>query len=55
MKAGDAFTSENLRSIRPGHGLAPRYLGDILGKKATCDIVRGTPMSWDLVGGPQTV
>jgi N-acetylneuraminate synthase len=51
MKAGDRFTLENMRSIRPGHGLSPKYYKEILGKKASKDIERGTPLSWDLVEG----
>lgn len=50
MKAGEPFTPENLRSIRPGDGLPPKYLKEILGKKAKADIPRGTPMRWELVG-----
>jgi N-acetylneuraminate synthase len=46
MKAGDVFTEENLRSIRPGHGLAPKYLKDILGARAACDLERATPLQW---------
>lgn len=42
MKAGEAFTSENVRSIRPGYGLHTRYLDVVLGKKSTTDIVAGT-------------
>lgn len=49
MKAGDTFTEENIRSIRPGHGLHPRYLTDLLGHKANKAIKRGTPISWELV------
>ena len=49
MKAGDRFARENIRSIRPGHGLSPKYYKDILGKKASRDIERGTPLSWDLI------
>jgi N-acetylneuraminate synthase len=49
MKAGDTFTEQNLRSIRPGHGLHPRYLTDLLGHKANKAIKRGTPISWELV------
>jgi len=49
MKRGDAFTAMNIRSIRPGHGLHTRYLPEIMGKHAACDIERGTPMSWDFV------
>jgi N-acetylneuraminate synthase len=52
VKVGEEFTRNNVRSIRPGHGLAPKYLPDILGRKAICDIARGAPLSWDLVGDP---
>jgi pseudaminic acid synthase len=51
VRAGDPFTKDNVRSIRPGHGLPPRYLGTVLRKRATRDIFCGTPLSWDLVGG----
>ena len=44
MKAGDVFTEENLRSIRPFHGLPPRDYPSILGQKAKIDIERGTPL-----------
>ncbi|MDD5145043.1 MAG: pseudaminic acid synthase [Candidatus Pacebacteria bacterium] len=49
MKAGDLFTRENVRCIRPGYGLAPRQLPEILGKKASKDIERGTALDWDLI------
>lgn len=49
VKAGEKFTEKNLRSIRPGYGLPPKHIGEIIGKTATCDISRGTPLSWDLV------
>lgn len=51
MKAGERFTPDNVRSIRPGYGLHTRYLRTILGSFANQDIKRGTPLSWDLVGG----
>jgi N-acetylneuraminate synthase len=51
MRAGEVFTRENVRSIRPGHGLPPKYLADVLGRTATADAPRGTPLSWNLVGG----
>jgi pseudaminic acid synthase len=51
IQAGEPFTPENLRSIRPGHGLQPRYLQDILGKTASQDIRRGTPLGWHHVAG----
>lgn len=50
MKAGDRFTPETLRSIRPGFGIHPKYLDTLLGKRANTDIQRGTPMTWDLIG-----
>lgn len=50
VRSGDPFTSENVRSIRPGHGLHTRHLSEILGKRATRNIARGTPLSWELVG-----
>ncbi len=49
VKPGEAFTCENVRSIRPGHGLHTRHLPEILGKRAANNIDRGTPLSWDLV------
>jgi N-acetylneuraminate synthase len=51
MRAGEPFTEQNVRSIRPGYGLPPRYLEDILGRRAACDIARGTPLEWSLVAG----
>ena len=47
---GECFTAQNVRSIRPGFGLSPRYLDIVLGKRAACDIARGTPLSWALLG-----
>ena len=49
MKAGDVFTSENVRSIRPGQGLHPRFLDTVLGRCATRDIERGIPLDWSLM------
>jgi len=49
MKAGEVFTEENVRSIRPSNGLHPKYLKDILGKKAAIDIKKGTPLQWELI------
>ncbi|MBF0592855.1 MAG: pseudaminic acid synthase [Nitrospirae bacterium] len=51
IQGGETFTEDNVRSIRPGHGLHPRHLKDILGKTATTSIERGTPLSWQLVEG----
>ena len=49
MRAGQVFTPTNLRSIRPGFGLPPRHLHEILGHRARTDISRGTPLTWTLV------
>lgn len=46
---GVELTTANVRSIRPGHGLAPKHLPEILGRHARRAITRGTPLSWDLV------
>ncbi len=51
MEAGEMFTPENVRSIRPGNGLHTRHLNEIIGKYTTHNIERGTPLTWDLVGG----
>ncbi|MBC7261120.1 MAG: pseudaminic acid synthase [Chloroflexi bacterium] len=49
VKAGEIFTEENVRSIRPGHGLPPKFLKYILGRQAARDIARGTPLRWELI------
>ena len=49
MKAGDVFTPENLRSVRPSCGLHTRYYEELLGKRITRDARLGTPMDWSLV------
>lgn len=46
---GELFTEHNIRSIRPGFGLPPKYLPKVLGRSAGCQIPRGTPVSWDLL------
>ena len=51
IKAGEPFTTRNVRSIRPGQGLHTRHLEEILHRAAACDIARGTPLAWELVGG----
>jgi pseudaminic acid synthase len=45
----DIFTAVNVRSIRPSHGLHPRHLEEVLGKRAAREIKKGTPLSWDCV------
>jgi len=49
MKAGDVFTPENLRSVRPANGLHTMYYEELLGKRIAKDATMGTPMSWELV------
>ncbi len=49
IEAGEAFTEKNVRSIRPAHGLHPRYLPEILGRKAARAVRRGSPLTWDMV------
>ena len=49
ISQGDRFTTENIRIIRPGDGLKPKYFNEILGKKAGNNIKRGTPLNWDFI------
>lgn len=49
MKAGDVITEKNMRSIRPGLGLPPKYYDILLGKKVKCDVKRGTALTWDMI------
>jgi pseudaminic acid synthase len=51
VKAGERLDDRSVRSIRPGHGLSPRHLPDVLGRVASRDIRRGTPLTWDMLGG----
>lgn len=49
IKTGEIITEENIRSIRPGYGLPPKFLPAVLGKKAKKDLIKGTPLSWDII------
>ena len=49
IKAGEKLTKENIRVIRPGFGLAPKYYEIVLGKVVNRDVEKGTPLSWDLI------
>lgn len=49
VKKGETLTEENVRSIRPGHGLHSRHLKDVLGRRAVRDIKQGTPLSLELI------
>jgi N-acetylneuraminate synthase len=49
LKAGDLLTIENVRAIRPGYGLAPKYLEQVLGRRVNKNVNFGTGLSWDLL------
>ncbi|MFN8442912.1 MAG: pseudaminic acid synthase [Caldilineaceae bacterium] len=49
MQPGDLFSAENVRSIRPGHGLHTRFLDEVIGRRASQKIERGTPLDWKYV------
>lgn len=49
IEKAERFTPENIRCIRPGSGLHPRYYGDIMGKKAATALTRGTPLAWEMI------
>ena len=50
IKKGEKFSGKNLKIIRPGMGLEPKYLELLIGKKSLIDVKKGTPLSWDIVG-----
>jgi pseudaminic acid synthase len=50
MQAGDTFTGKNLRIVRPGMGLPPKYYEKFLGKKVSISTEKGTPVQWELLG-----
>lgn len=47
IKKGELFTEENIRSVRPGYGMHPKYLNDVFGKKASYDLAFATPLTWE--------
>ena len=49
LKAGDVITADAIRSVRPGFGLAPKYLTSVLGKRVSRDTAFGTPLAWNLL------
>ena len=49
IKAGDLITRENIRSIRPGLGLPPKYFENFIGKTASIDMPKGTPLNWEIL------
>jgi pseudaminic acid synthase len=48
VRAGERFSAENLRAIRPGFGLPPKHLPDLIGRRAARDVARGTPAAWEM-------
>ncbi len=50
ITAGEPFTEANVRSIRPGFGLPPKMLRDVLGRRATVDLPKGSPLTMDAIG-----
>ena len=50
MKAGEELTPENLRCVRPGMGLAPKYFDIMLGRTVNQDVKRGQALNWSLIG-----
>lgn len=55
IAAGEQFTRDNVRRIRPGYGLAPRHIDTVVGKRAARAIARGTPLTWELIEGNENV
>lgn len=49
IKKGEILSQDNVRSIRPGFGIHSRYFNDIIGKKAKCNIKKGTPLEWNIM------
>ena len=49
VKAGETLTPDNVRSVRPSNGLAPKEYDKVLGKKFAGDVKAGTPLSWELI------
>lgn len=49
LAPGDVLTPQNLRAVRPGYGLPPKYLDQLLGKRVSRAVKRGTPMTWELL------
>jgi N-acetylneuraminate synthase len=49
LQAGETISPDALRAIRPGFGLSPRHRDQLIGKRVTRDVARGTPANWDLL------
>jgi N-acetylneuraminate synthase len=50
VAAGEEFTEKNIRVLRPGIGLAPKYFDIFMGRKSARDLKKGTPVNWDILG-----
>jgi pseudaminic acid synthase len=50
MKAGEVLSEENIRCVRPGKGLAPKFYEEVIGRKINQDVSKGTPLNWGLIG-----
>jgi N-acetylneuraminate synthase len=50
IRAGEVLTTQNLRVVRPGFGLAPKYLDEVLGRRVNQDLRMGQAMRWEFVG-----
>ncbi len=53
MKKGDLLTSSNVKAIRPGLGLLPKHLEQVIGMRLSVDVSRGTPLDWSLLKAPK--
>lgn len=51
IRTGELFSKKNVRSIRPGYGLHPRHMKTVLGRKAACQVIKGTPLQWNHLAG----
>ena len=49
VEKGETFSEKNIRSIRPGFGLPPKYFDIVMGKKANRRLTKGTPVSWEVI------
>lgn len=49
IPAGEPLTADNIRSVRPANGLAPKHLPEVLGRRARSDLAVGTPLAWNLL------
>jgi len=54
VRAGERFTENNVRSIRPGYGLPTKHTAEVMGRCAARDLKRGTPLAWDMLANQPT-